>query len=177
MDREDRGRVVKSRFHKIFSITLIVLIVCTLSFTFTQSALSKEASTAVSEAVKDVIEVFLPSDTDAGEFVQENVRELAHFIEFAALGLFVSLYVALYMPAMGLSLCEKRYYVIASYVFAPIVALLDETIQIFSHRAPDILDVWLDTAGYASLATLSYLGFFTVALVKARRAKESLKDD
>ena len=166
---------MKSRFHKVFRITLIVLIICTLSFTFTQSALSKEASTAVSEAVKDAIDIFLPSDTDAGDFVQENVRELAHFIEFAALGLLVSLYVALYFPKMGMTLFEKRYSIAASYVAAPIVALIDETIQIFSHRAPDILDVWLDTAGYTSFATLCYLGFFVCASVK-RRKKTAMDD-
>lgn len=161
---------MKNKFLRVFRIVLIILIICTLSFTFTQSALSKEASTEVSETVKDIIDNVLPSDTPTGDFVQENVREFAHFFEFAALGLLIALYVVLYLPAMGLDLCEKKLYVFLSYVIAPIVPLLDETIQFFSHRVPDVLDVWLDTAGYLSFATLVYAVSFVISVLRKRRA-------
>lgn len=164
---------MKTRFHTVFQIILIALMICTVSFTFTQSALSKEASTQVSETVKEVIETILPADTETGEFVQENVRELAHFFEFAALGFLVSLYVALYMPEMGICLSRKKAYIAASYACAPIIALFDETIQFFSHRAPDVLDVWLDTAGYVSFATLTYAAFLLVVYIRKRRLSKS----
>ena len=49
-----------------------------------------------------------------------------------------------------------------SMLFAPIVALLDETVQIFSDRGPAISDVWIDVLGYFVANILVYLIAFLV---------------
>ena len=150
-------------------IFLITLIICTLCFTFYQSLLPPEQSSEVSEGVSDAIEPIIPSDTPTGSYVHTNLRKIAHFVEFAALGLEVALYVIFFLPAFSSSPRSKFKYIVHSYAAAPIVALLDETIQVFTDRGPAITDVWLDTAGFFSLATISYLVYLAVVFVRHRR--------
>lgn len=151
-------------------ILLIVLIICTLSFTFYQSMLPPAESTEVSDSVSDVIEPIIPSDTPAGSYVHTNLRKIAHFVEFAALGVEVALFVILFLPAWGATLRSKLKFILHSYVIAPATALTDETIQVFTDRGPAITDVWIDTAGFVSLATLTYLVYLAVILIRRRTA-------
>ena len=147
-------------------ILLIVAIICTLSFTFYQSMLPPEESNEVSNSVSDAIEPIIPSDTPTGSYVHTNLRKIAHFIEFAALGTEVALFVILFLPTWGASPCKKLKFVLHSYAIAPITALIDETIQIFTDRGPAITDVWIDTAGFVTLATLSYLIYLAIVIIR-----------
>lgn len=133
---------------------LVVLMILTLAFTFYQSSKSKEESQETSEKVEQIIEPILPSDTPVGEYVQNNIRKIAHFVEFFALGAEVAIYVVLFY--------SKIKYAALSMLFAPIVALLDETVQIFSDRGPAISDVWIDVLGYFVANVLVYLIAFLV---------------
>lgn len=151
-------------------ILLAVLIICTLCFTFYQSMLPPEESTEVSDSVSDAIEPIIPSDTPAGSYVHTNLRKIAHFVEFAALGFEVALFVILYLPAWSAELRAKLKFILLSYTVAPATALIDETIQIFTDRGPAIADVWLDTAGFVCLATLTYLVYLAVILI-GRKAR------
>ena len=160
---------MKSRVYLAIRITLIILIICTLSFTFYQSILPKEESSEASEGASDFLEPIIPSDTPTGEFVHSNIREIAHFTEFFFLGLFVSLYVVIFLPRID---CEPRArvrFVIYSVIISPITPLLDETVQIFSNRGPEIVDVWLDTAGYLSASLIVNLIFFAAKYIMRRR--------
>ncbi len=150
-------------------ITLTVLIICTLCFTFYQSLLPPEQSTEVSDSVSDAIEPIIPSDTPSGSYIHTNLRKIAHFIEFAALGLEVALFVILFLPAWGSTLRSKAKLILHSYLVAPLTALLDETIQVFTGRGPAITDVWIDTAGFVTLATLAYLVYLAVVFIRRRR--------
>ena len=147
-------------------ILLIVAIICTLSFTFYQSMLPPEESNEVSNSVSDAIEPIIPSDTPTGSYVHTNLRKIAHFIEFAALGAEVALFVILFLPTWGASPCKKLKFALHSYAIAPITALIDETIQIFTDRGPAITDVWIDTAGFVTLATLSYLIYLAIVIIR-----------
>ena len=151
-------------------IFLIVLIVCTLSFTFYQSMLPPEESSEVSNNVSDAIEPIIPSDTPTGAYVHTNLRKIAHFIEFAALGTEVALFVVLFLPSWEAHFGKKLKFARHSYAVAPITALLDETIQIFTDRGPAITDVWLDTAGFVSFASLVYLIYLAFVLVRRHAA-------
>ena len=143
---------------------LIALIITTLLFTFYQSFKNKQESQETSDKVGQIIEPILPSDTPVGGYVQENIRKIAHFVEFFALGAEVALYVVLFH--------SKIKYAATSMLFAPIVALIDETIQIFSDRGPAISDVWIDVLGYFSSALLVYLiGFLILRSKRASRVK------
>ena len=137
-------------------ILLIVLIILTVAFIFIQSAKSPERSAEDSDRVGEMVEEIIPPDTPPGEFIQINLRKIAHFVEFSVLGLEVALYVWLF--------ARKRSFILASYPIALFVALIDETAQIFSGRGSSLSDVWLDFSGFLTTATL----FYGVALLVAR---------
>lgn len=162
---------MKNSAYLAFRITLIVLIACTLIFTFYQSSLSKEESSEASAGASSFLEPIIPSDTPVGEFVHTNIREIAHFTEFAALGLFVSLYAVFFMPAIGAPLGRKYPFAVYSFFLSVLVALLDETVQIFTGRGPEIVDVWLDVAGFATTSLAVWLTYIIIYFVKARRDK------
>ena len=42
------------------------------------------------------------------------------------------------------------------------MAFVDETIQIFSGRNPDIKDMWSDILGFLTLSIITYVAFFLV---------------
>ncbi len=154
-------------------IILAVLIICTLCFTFYQSMLPPEQSSEVSDSVSDAIEPIIPSDTPTGSYVHTNLRKIAHFIEFAALGFEVALFVILFLPVWGATPRAKLTFILHSYLIAPMTALLDETIQIFTDRGPSVTDVWIDTAGFVTFATLSYLIYLAVVYIRRRRRGSS----
>lgn len=142
-------------------IILIVLMISTLSFAFYQSALPKKESAEISQSTSEFLEPIIPSDTPAGEYIHTNIRKIAHFTEFFALGIEVSLYVVLFL--------RKKHFFVYSFLLSPIVALCDETIQIFSDRGSSVSDVWIDVAGYALAAIIIYLlGFLLICLKKRR---------
>ena len=154
------------KLREIARISLIVLILCTLAFIFTQSMLSQETSSAESDAVGDIIAEIIPPETPPGEYVQNNLRKIGHFVEFAILGAEIALYVILFL---------RRYlYAVCALVLSPIVALLDETIQIFSGRGPMIVDVWIDVMGFFSAFVAIYAIYFaTKAIIKGRKLKKN----
>ena len=154
------------KLREITRIALIVTIVCTLAFIFTQSMLSQETSSAESDAVGDIVAEIIPPETPPGEYVQNNLRKIGHFVEFAILGAEVALYAIFFL---------KRYlYVVYALVLSPIVALLDETIQIFSGRGPMIVDVWIDVWGFSSSFVVIYVIYFAAkAILKERKQKKN----
>ncbi len=142
----------KKNLRRILRYVLILSMIATISFMFYQSLKSQEKSAETSEKVEQIIEPILPSDTPVGGYVQDNIRKIAHFIEFFLLGAELSLFVLLFH--------RKRLFVVGSYMIAVVVALLDETIQIFSDRGSSVADVWLDVLGFVTAATVVYvIGF------------------
>jgi VanZ family protein len=90
------------------------------------------------------------------------VRKLAHFVEYGALGCVLALLLTL--------LKRRRWQSVVNCAFAVlIVALTDETIQIFTGRGSQVQDVWLDFAGACAGILLVLI---VVGLIKAiRRGK------
>ena len=85
-------------------------------------------------------------------------------MEFALLGIEVSLYVALF--------ARKKIFMLASYPLGLFIALFDETIQIFSGRGSSVRDVWLDFLGFSTLAALVYAITFLVAFLRKDLVKQ-----
>lgn len=89
---------------------------------------------------KDVVKPFLEIFVGTGNVTDHLVRRIAHFAEYSALGC-----------ALALQLVPRRRVrwqsVINCAFAAMVVALTDETIQIFSGRGSQVQDVWLDFAG------------------------------
>ncbi len=141
------------KYKDIFKLALMLLIIATTVFIFVQSMLPPSKSQAESDKVGDIIAEIIPPDTEAGDYVQKNIRKIAHFTEFFALGCEVALYVILFMP--------RIMWATLSLPAALIIAFFDESIQMFSGRGPSISDVWIDFAGFLAASAI----FYTVAVV------------
>lgn len=159
---------MKSRILFYVKIFLILAIVSTLIFTFYQSAQPMEKSAEISENFGEMIEPIIPSDTPVGSYVHDNLRKIAHFFEFFALGAEVCLYVSLFL--------RQRNFIVASLLAAPFTALFDETIQVFSARGASVVDIWIDIGGYATAAALIYFASLIVLCVKKRKGERILKN-
>ena len=149
---------MRFKYKNIMRIALIILILATVAFIFARSLKTPEKSSEESDKIGDIIEEYIPPDTKPGEFVQINLRKIAHFAEFAVLGIEVSLYVSLFM--------RKKAYMLASYSFGMFIAFFDETIQLFSGRGSSVADVWLDFLGFSTLAAVVYSITLLVAFLR-----------
>ena len=149
--RENLGRTV-----------LASLIVVTVAFIFTQSLLSKKISGEESAAVSNWISKIIPTTTGLGKFIFDNVRKIAHFVEFGLLGFELSLYVILYSQ-------NKIRSAAVSTLTAFFIAFLDETLQIFSSRGPAIADVWLDFFGAVTFSAICWTFYVVIKNIKGRK--------
>ncbi len=148
--------------NKLLRAVLLILIVCTVVFIWTQSCLGRTASSTQSGWVRD----FLQNTADLlGLPIQVNehtVRKLAHFLEFFLLGVEVTLY-----GVIGGKPDRRDVLWMPGTVF--LVAFMDETIQIFSKRGPAIADVWLDIAGGITAMLLVFALYYLVSACKRKR--------
>lgn len=130
----------------------IILFILILAFVWGQSLMPKgtsarESSWLTSNIINPVLKFFgLKSISSA------LIRKIAHVTEFTALS-FVTF-----------NLFERKLKNIPKVVLIGfIIAFLDETIQIFSSRGPQIQDVWIDLIG-VGIGTL--LGFLLLSKKK-----------
>ena len=157
----------------IFIISMALALACVI-FIFSNSLKDGAESTEQSSSVYELVN----SVTDALGF--ENhlshgfVRNLAHVAEFAALGVFLSL-------AMALLLRINRSYsplktvlkLIPAVLICAIIATVDEFIQFGSEgRAPQVTDALLDILG-ALLGTALFFAAFVI--YRARCANKAQK--
>lgn len=144
-----------ARRERITLFTLISLTALSLAFIFYNSLLPPAASGEESAAVGGFLSLLLPEGAWITEFILENLRSLAHFAEFFVLGALTAAMIHLfsYKPAV---------LIFPSVVFGLLVGFFDETVQIFSGRGPEIVDVWVDTLGYLT-ATLAVLLIWLIA--------------
>lgn len=97
---------------------------------------SNEQSKRVLEAIEDV---FNTPSLDTQE-AQHIVRKAAHVAEFALLGLEMALLLIISGKMIWRNLTAILLIGLSS-------ALLDETVQVFTRRGSQVLDVWIDAAG------------------------------
>lgn len=159
---------MKETIRLLLRTALIVLMIATVAFIFYQSSLTTDKSSETSESFKEnVVEPILPSDTPAGSYVQDNIRKIAHFVEFFALGMEIAVYVLLFMP--------KIRFAVLSLLVGAAVAACDETIQIFSERGAQVADVLLDFSGFATCAVFVYVIGFLIYFSKDRRNPDGVQ--
>ena len=137
---------MKQNIYEIARYILIALIVAMVAFVFARSTKPPEKSQEESDEFAEFVEQIIPPDTDAGEYVQKNIRKLAHYTEFFALGVLVAVYACVYTGRM--------FWKISTLGFGLVFAALDETIQIFSGRGPSVTDVFIDFLGFATSAVI-----------------------
>lgn len=127
---------------------LTVLIGLNLALIWGNSLMDAQNSNAVSGGVLAFLGRFLPVlMTEAGHTF---LRKAAHFSEFALLGL-------LFCGRHHLVRNEPPFHLLG---FGMAVACIDETIQIFTPgRASSLIDVWIDTSGFALGLVVIYLAY------------------
>lgn len=131
-----------------------IFILLTIAFIWGQSCLPAEVSNDESNAFREIVERILGTDSAFANFVSIYIRKIAHFTEFAVLGLEMTLFTYLCTKSRISDLIRCAY-------FGPVIAAIDETIQIFSGRGSSIIDVMIDTVGYIFAFLLTSL-FYSV---------------
>ena len=166
-----RKTFAKTRVKILFS-----LLVITLLFIFVNSCLPPSVSSAESEAVSGFIEQLLPQWFPFRNFILNNVRKIAHFIEFGLLGALSSSICVIYLSEkkedssnLNGIFCMSIFRQIS---FGVAVALADETIQIFSSRGPSIIDVWIDSFGYLAFSALVYVAYSLFFVIRRRKLQK-----
>ena len=137
---------------KLLTCSLILLVVLTLCFIWGNSLQSSEASSNISNTLLDFVNKHLGH---LGLELKDDhfLRKLAHFGEFALLGMEMFFLVSL----RRLKRTKASTYVL-TLAFCLFVAVTDETIQLFVGRSCLITDVILDFAG-------SFIGVFFAKLL------------
>lgn len=137
------------------------LLIAILAFIWGNSALPGETSGALSGWVGQFLSKFLPFlTTENGLHI---LRKLAHFSEFAALGM-----VLCWLFCMVIE--RTAWQLLLPLLCGAAAAGIDETIQIFSPgRYCSIVDVGIDTSGVLTGIILLVLGY---ALYKRIRKKQ-----
>ena len=155
------GRIAK---YKIFHIILLVAMSLTVLSFFIHSMMPQAVSREEIDGAAGVVDSVIPESTEAGSFIISNLSSIAHLFEYGVLGTECALYVWLFIG-------KRRMAAIASVALAHAIAFIDETIQIFSGRAADIVDIWLDITGYTAMFAVVSAIAFTVVKFKGKGRK------
>ena len=148
--------------YRFLQILLLLLIFATVVHAFCQSSLPAAESVEQSDKIGEIIEEIIPPETKPGEYIQKNLRKLAHFTEFFFLGLWSALYAVIY---------TGKCWAYASLIpFGMTIALLDETVQIFSKRGSSVTDIWIDVLGYASSVIPIVIIYLLARLMRRHRS-------
>lgn len=133
----------------------VALIILNLAFIWGNSLMSAEASRAFSDWVKQLLDI-LSGDSTPGEGGGGMLRKIAHFTEFACLGMLLT-----WLCGM---LGETGFHLRTMPVFCGMAAAcVDETIQVFvPERGPGLIDVWIDTCGAAAGMILLLIGYYYI---------------
>lgn len=128
------------------------LLVLNLCFIWGNSLLPGEVSGALSDWVKEILAAMLPGAFPGVTTGGGLLRKIAHFTEFAALGMCLTwLFGMLRKPMIWPLLCGA------------LAACTDETIQRFvPDRGPSLKDVGIDTCGVAAGMILLLIGHYLI---------------
>lgn len=133
---------------------LIILICVTLAFIWIQSILGGDISSAESGWVRKLVSPVLELIFGKGNVTDHLVRKLAHFSEYTVFGV-----------ELAFLFRNARFKGLPIIFFHGLgVAFIDETIQIFSGRGPEIVDVWIDLGGAVFGAVIGIL----IRMIKAK---------
>ena len=141
----------------------IGLIGCILCFIWGNSLLPAESSQAFSDWVKAVLVRILFGNSGGTGEGSGLLRKIAHFTEFAALGMCLGWLFGMLKRSGAWALLSGA-----------AAGCVDETIQLFvPNRGPGILDVCIDTAGVTAGILLLYFGY---ALHRKKKTKHPVME-
>lgn len=142
---------------RALTVILLILILATLCFIFSNSLKSMEESGEQSNAIGELISQVIPKDTKVGSFIQTYLRKIAHFTEFGLLGIECTL--LCFVLGGG----PRRFALSVGFGF--MCGFFDETVQIFSKRGSSVSDVWIDGGGFAFYSLITALAVLIISLI------------
>ena len=145
-----------------YKYLFIIITFFVIGFIWWNSSKNGEESSGISQGVLyEIMQIFarIGISTDITEHI---IRKLAHFTEFTALGILLSIDTVLFLKNM------KQYIWIPLFI-GLLVALIDETIQLFPiGRSSSVKDVWIDFSGVI-FGTILLLVLKQIYLFKLRK--------
>ena len=145
-----------------YKYLFIIITFFVIGFIWWNSSKNGEESSGISQGVLyEIMQIFarIGISTDITEHI---IRKLAHFTEFTALGILFSIDAVLFLKNM------KQYVWIPLFI-GLLVALIDETIQLFPiGRSSSVKDVWIDFSGVI-FGTILLLVLKQIYLFKLRK--------
>ena len=139
-----------SKSRKAWIIIIILLIAATLGFIWGNSLKIKIESQQLSLRVLQLIRPLLDAIFSPENVTDHLVRKLAHFTEFGMLGAELILLTFLLQKLRLRTVLECLFMGLSA-------AVIDETIQIFSARGSQVVDVLLDFGGVITGAAVTLL--------------------
>lgn len=147
-------------------ILCAVLIAGTVAFIWGNSLVSGTGSGAMSGRVMAWINSFLHLNSEDAETLHLVIRKMAHFTEFACLGLLLAWLFCMTGAKKGYLFCMPLFCGI-------LAACADETIQVFvPDRGSSLIDVWIDTAGITAGTAVFLIGQSLIRQKHKRKNKE-----
>lgn len=156
------------RKNKIIKIILISVIIVTICFIWGQSCLSVEDSSKESAAITENIIQKIEECITGEKTISDNmVRKWAHGVEFCVLGLELSLFFFILNKKPLRS-------IISTVSLGPVIAFLDESIQLFSDRGSQVIDIWIDILGLVIGTAVCIASVMIVSFFKKKKSKVRL---
>ncbi len=151
--------------NKLVRILLLILIILTLLFIWSNSLWGRESSSMHSGRIRAFCQQALDLLGIPLVLTDYIVRKAAHFLEFFLLGTELTVYMFCRHP-----LTRRDIGNILVMLFG--TAFIDETLQIFSARGPAISDVWLDLSGGVTAMLLTF-ALYELIVACRRRGRKS----
>ena len=126
---------------------LSALLILTLAFIWGHSMVPRTLSADESGRALKLLYPLLSLFLDPKDITNHLVRKMAHFTEYAVLGMELRTLIGMYRRNGIAVLFNKKLVFVPAVMYAFFTAFIDETIQIFSGRGSQIADVWLDVFG------------------------------
>ena len=146
------GQHMRKKRTIIFTVLLVLLLMFIWGHSMMPADTSREESGWVLELLRPALDALFGKGFTTHHFV----RKLAHFTEFAVLGILTQFLLWSLRPDPDSAQQKAATHVpgwlisiVISIGFGFFAAFLDETIQMFSDRGDQISDVWLDVSGAA----------------------------
>ena len=155
------------RTRKTWIVIISVIIAATIVFIWGNSFKSRSESQGLSLGVLKLLRPLLDEIFSPENVTDHLVRKLAHFTEFGALGAELVL--------LTILLRRLKWQSIVNCLFAGlVVALTDETIQLFSARGSQVADVDLDFSGVVAGVLLTLLLYQMIKWIRRAKHKDGV---
>ena len=140
-----------------FRLNLCITLLCVnLAFIWGNSLMNGTDSGEMSGSFMQWINNLLHLSETGAQTLHLVIRKMAHFTEFACLGLLLTWLFGMMGEKKGHLFCMPL-------LFGMMAACVDETIQVFvPDRGPSPVDIWIDTCGVAAGIVILLAGHYYV---------------